>query len=56
MLLGGFLLHLKTLLPHAPPKAFFFLSLRRSAVHLLKELTFWLLTDALLSKEAFENG
>lgn len=53
MLLGGFLLHLKTLLPYPPAKAYF---LRRSAVHLLEELTLWLLLHAPLSKGAFENG
>lgn len=53
MPLGGFLLHLKTLLPYPPAKAYF---LRRSAVHLLEELTFWLLPHAPLCKEAFEHS
>lgn len=47
-----FLLHLKTLLLYPLAKTYF---LRRSAVHLLEELTFWLLPNAPISKEAFEN-
>lgn len=45
--------HPESLLPYPAAKAYF---LRRSAVHLLEELTFWLLPCAPLCKEGFERG
>lgn len=43
ILLGGFLLYIIDTVASPPAKAYF---LRRLAVHLLEELTFWLLPYA----------